>query len=511
MAVIGFCATKLARNDQVMAVKCIGRGWAAILALASAAVVLVTLGTVQPAVAQRKVDDAYRPPAGQQGGGLDGQLRAQQGYAAPAPAAQAAPAGGAVTGGGGLRGSQTEGTIAPIPIAIPLFLGDDPKLAGDVANVVMADLERSGLFQPLDRASFLEQIRDPNAVPRFPDWRAVRADALVVGRVFRGPDGRLTTEFRLWDVINGKQLAGQRFAIGTQNWRRLGHLVADQVYERLTGEKGYFDTRVVFVDESGPKDKRVKRLAIMDQDGANVRLLSQGQELVLTPRFSPTSQEIAYMSYTRDQPRVFVLNLESGQRELIGDFPGMTFAPRFSPDGQRLVMSVQAGADSSIVEMDLRSRQLRRLTQSQWIDTGPCYSPDGRQIVFESDREGTQQLYVMNADGSGVRRISTGEGRYSTPVWSPRGDYIAFTKQLGGRFLIGVMKPDGSGERVVTEGFHNEGPTWAPNGRVLMFFREGQGATSGPKIHSVDVTGYNERLVQTPSFASDPAWSPLAN
>jgi TolB protein len=411
-----------------------------------------------------------------------------------------------------LQGTQTQGTIAPIPVAVPLFLGDDPQLAGDISNVVQADLERSGLFQPLDRASFLEEIRDVNAAPRFPDWRSIKADALVVGRIVKGGDGKVGAEFRLWDVASGKQLAGQRFNTAAQNWRRIGHLIADQVYERLTGEKGYFDTRVVYIDETGPKEKRIKRLAIMDQDGANVRLLSQGQELVLTPRFSPTNQEITYMQYTKDQPKVFIMNLETGKRELVGDFPNMTFAPRFSPDGQRVVMSLGTpDGESSIYEMDLRTRQSRRLTQSAGIDTGPSYSPDGRQIVFESDREGSQQLYVMNSDGSGVRRLSGTEGRYSTPVWSPRGDYIAFTKQSGGRFLIGVMKPDGSGERVLTEGFHNEGPTWAPNGRVVMFFRESQGANAGPKLFSVDLTGYNERQVSTPSFGSDPAWSPLLN
>jgi TolB protein len=466
-----------------------------------------------PAGAQKGVDDSYKGPA--TGGGLDGQLRQQQGNVpVPRGGGGADPGfrGGNAGGGGeGLRGTQRQGTIAPIPIAIPAFLGDDPKLAADVAQVIANDLGNSGLFQPLDPASYLEQVRDINAVPRFPDWRQISADALAVGRVTRGPDGRLSSEFRLWDVASGKQLAGQRFATAPQNWRRVGHIIADQIYERLTGEKGYFDTRVVFVDETGPKAKRIKRLALMDQDGANIRLLSQGQEIVLTPRFNPMTSEIAYMSYTRDQPRVFLMNLETGQREMVGDFPGMTFAPRFSPDGQRVIMSLQSEGDSSIYEMDLRSRQTRRLTTSGALDTSPCYSPDGREIVFESDREGTQQLYVMGADGSNVRRISLGDGRYSTPVWSPRGDYIAFTKQLAGRFLIGVLRPDGSGERVLTEGYHNEGPTWAPNGRVLMFFRESQGETGGPRIYSVDLTGYNERVVTTPSFGSDPAWSPLLN
>ena len=467
-----------------------------------------------PATAQ-KADDSYKPPAGASSGvGLDAQKRVITGEPAPVPAPgqKPAPAGAAAPsqGGGGLVVRGTQGTAEPIKVAIPEFLGEDPKLSLDIADVIAADLSNTGLFDTLDRASFLEQVRDVNALPNFNNWRQIKAEALSVGRVSRTADGRVTTEFRLWDTGTGKQLAGQRFAVAATSWRRAAHIIADQIYERLTGEKGYFDTRVVYVDETGPKTKRIKRLAIMDQDGANVRLLTQGQELVLTPRFSPTNQEIAFMSFARDQPRVLLMNLETGQRDVVGDFPGMTFAPRFSPDGQRIIMSLQTDGDSDLYEMDLRTKQTRQLTNAPGIDTAPCYSPDGRQVVFESDREGTQQLYVMNSDGSGTRRISFGEGRYSTPVWSPRGDYIAFTKQQGGRFLIGVIRPDGQGERILSEGFHNEGPTWAPNGRVLMFFREDQGSP-GARIYSVDLTGYNEKVVQTPSFASDPAWGPVLN
>jgi TolB protein len=411
----------------------------------------------------------------------------------------------------GLRGTQREGTIAPIPIAIPEFLGEDQRFASEITSVVTADLERSGLFQPLDPASFIERIRDINTPPRFQDWRVINAQALVVGRTGRAPDGRFFVEFRLYDVLSQRALDGKRFAVDAAAWRRMAHRTADQVYERLTGERGYFDTLVAFVDETGPKDRRRKRLAIMDQDGANVRLLSQGGELVLTPRFSPTAQEITYLQYTGEQPRVFLMRLDTGQREMVGNFPGMTFAPRFAPDGQRLVMSIGEGGATGIVDMDLRSRQTRRLTNSSGIDTGPCYSPDGRRIVFESDREGGQQLYVMSAEGSGAKRISYGDGRYATPVWSPRGDLIAFTKQTSGSFLIGVMRTDGSGERILTEGYHNEGPTWSPNGRVILFFRESQGASGGPRLFSIDLTGYNERQVQTPSFGSDPAWGPLRN
>ena len=331
----------------------------------------------------------------------------------------------------------------------------------------------------------------------------------MTGRVTTQSDGRLKAEFRLWDVFAQKQLVGLQFFTTPRNWRRVGHLISDAIYKRLTGEQGYFDTRVVFIEESGPKNNRIKRLSIMDQDGFNFRRLTNGNDLVLTPRFSPTRQEITYMSYRGDRPRVYLFNIETGQQEAVGDFPGMTFAPRFSPDGLRVVMSLQRGGNSNIYSMDLRTRKTTRLTNTAAIDTAPSYSPDGRQITFESDRAGSQQIYVMNADGSNQKRISFGKGRYSTPVWSPRGDLIAFTKIQGGKFLIGVMKPDGSGERVLTEGYHNEGPTWAPNGRVVMFFRETRGEQGGPKLWTVDLTGYNEQKVETQNWGSDPAWSPL--
>jgi len=407
----------------------------------------------------------------------------------------------------------TQGNIQPMPIAIPDFASDgsiDAKSAQEISDVVSNDLKSSGLFLPIDPAAFIEKGLDVTRAPRFEDWRPINAQALVVGRIGNS-DGKLRAEFRLWDVLSGKQLAGEQFFTRVREARRVGHIIADVIYERITGEKGYFDTRVVFVDESGPKDKRVKRLAIMDQDGYNVRLLTTGKDLVLTPRFSPSTQEITYMSFAGDDPKVYLLNIETGQKEIVGTFPGMTFAPRFSPDGQRIVMSLEQGGAANIYAMDLRSRSTVQLTNSQAINTSPCYAPHGRQIVFQSDRDGSQQIYVMNANGSNQRRISSGGGSYSTPVWSPRGDLIAFTKQAGGQFLIGVMKPDGSGERVLTEGFHNEGPTWAPNGRVLMFFRESPGASGGPRLFSIDLTGYNERLVATPSFGSDPAWSPLIN
>jgi TolB protein len=401
----------------------------------------------------------------------------------------------------------TQGQAQPMPIAVTDFVGTgaEADIARQISGVVEADLKRSGLFAPIDHAAFIERISDIDQPPRFGDWRIVNAQALVTGRVTRQGNGQLRAEFRLWDVFGGSQMLGQQYMTTPQNWRRIAHIIADTIYERLTGEKGYFDTRIVFVDESGPKDKRVKRLAIMDQDGFNMRPLTRGDDLVLTPRFNPSSQEVTYMSFAGGNPRVYLLNLETGQRELVGNFPGMTFAPRFSPDGQKVVLSLQAEGNANLFAMDLRTKQTMRLTEGAAIDTSPSYSPDGSQIVFESDRGGRPQLYVMGGGGGAATRISFGQGSYSTPVWSPRGDLIAFTKQSGGQFSIGVMRPDGSGERMLTSGYHNEGPTWAPNGRVLMFFRDQGG---GPKLFSIDITGYNEQAVKTPAFASDPAWSP---
>src|SRR5215510_10532237 len=407
----------------------------------------------------------------------------------------------------------TQGNIQPVPIAIPDFVGvglRDPSAGRNVSQIIASNLQRSGLFAPIDPAAYIEKISTIDSFPRFPDWRQINAQALVTGRITQA-DGRLKAEFRLWDVYGGQQLRGEQYNTTADNWRRIAHIISDAIYERITGDKGYFDTRIVFVDESGPKDKRMKRLALMDQDGFNVRLLTTGQNLVLTPRFSPSTQEITYTSFEGDTPKVYLLNIETGQKEIVGTFPGMTFAPRFSPDGQRIVMSLEHDGNTTLFVMDLRSRRTMQLTNDNAIDTAPCYSPDGREIVFESDRAGSRQLYVMGADGANPRRISQGGGSYSTPVWSPRGDLIAFTKMSGGQFLIGVMRPDGSGERILTEGFHNEGPTWAPNGRVLMFFREQPGAAGGPRLFTIDLTGYNERQVATPAFGSDPAWSPLVN
>jgi TolB protein len=404
----------------------------------------------------------------------------------------------------------TQGNFEPLPIAIPTFAaasGEHASIGQNMAGVIAADLERSGLFRIIEQGAYIEQVGYQTTTPSYADWRQINAAGLVVGKIDSAGAGKMKVSFRLFDNFAEVQSAGKQFDATTTNWRRISHLIADEIYKRITGEDGYFDTRIVYVAESGPGTKRIKRLAIMDQDSENHKFLTDGRALVLTPRFSPNTQEILYLSYAGGAPRVYLRDLQTGREESLGRFDGMSFAPRFNHDGNRMVMSIARGGVTNIYQMDLRSRQLTRITNSPAIDTSPSYSPDGSQIVFNSDRGGSQQLYIMSAGGGAAKRISFGSGQYSTPVWSPRGDLIAFTKQAGGRFSIGLMRTDGSGERLITSSWLDEGPTWAPNGRVIMFSRqEGGGGRRG--LYSIDVTGRNLRRVATPIEASDPAWSP---
>ncbi len=411
----------------------------------------------------------------------------------------------------------TEGFFSPLAIAVPAFAspdGSQARLGRDIAGVVAADLERSGLFRPIDEGAFIQTSESLTGEGvRYADWRLINAAALVVGYAQTSGDGRLQAGFRLYDVFSEEELAGFEFTASPANWRSVAHKIADRIYSRLTGEDGYFDTRIVYVAESGSQDRRVKRLAIMDQDGANSRFLTDGSAVVLSPQFSPTRQEITYVSFVPGTvPRVSLYNLDTGQREVIGNFDGMSFAPRFSPDGNKVVMAVARDGNSDIYLMDLRTRNLNRLTSGSGIDISPSFSPNGSQIVFESDRSGSQQLYIMPASGGTASRLTFGDGRYATPSWSPRGDYIAFTRQHQGQFSIGVIAPDGSGERILATGYRVEAPTWAPNGRVISFFRQGRSDSRGnvaSSLHTIDITGYNERVAVTPTAASDPTWSPL--
>ena len=418
----------------------------------------------------------------------------------------------------------TRGNLNPLPIAVSSLSSnkDDQKklqkklnvkdLGLEISKVVENNLKKSGLFNPLDKEAFLQKPDIAHLKPRFEDWSLIKAQALITGKV-NLQDDKLRVEFRLWDVLAAKEMMALAFTTVPNNWRRVGHIISDKVYERLTGEKGYFDTRIIYVSEEGPKTQRIKKLAIMDQDGFNIKYLTLGNELVLTPRFNPTNQMVTYLSYFKNLPRVYLLDIETGTQEVVGDFPGMTFAPRFSPNGKKIIMSFAMDGNSDIYTMDLENRIVERITNHPSIDTSPSYSPDGKYIAFNSDRSGYQQIYVMKSDGSNVKRISFGKGLYGTPVWSPRGDLIAFTKLHKGKFYIGVMRTNGKGERLLTENYYQEAPSWSPNGRVLIFYRETKTDSKGEgfsaKLWSIDLTGYNERLVETETDASDPSWSSL--
>ena len=408
----------------------------------------------------------------------------------------------------------TKGTFKPRPIAVSSFHATSPQhdvMSTEIPRIVKNNLARSGLFQPINENAF---VQTPSSIfqegVRFPEWRMTGTETLVSGSVMTDEKGNTRVEFRLWDVLSQRQLIGMAYTTTPQNWRRIAHIMSDEIYKRLTGENGYFDTRIVYISEHGPADKRVKRLAIMDQDGANHKYLTDGSYLVLTPRFSPESQRITYMSYQGGIPKVYLYDINTGRHEALGNFKGMTFAPRFSPDGSKLVFSMAKNGNTDIYVMDLTTRRAKRMTSGPAIETAPSYSPDGKQIVFESDRSGGQQLYIMNVDGSGMSRITYGKGRYGNPVWSPRGDLIAFTRMYQGKFYIGVLRPDGSRERLISTAYHVEGPSWSPNGRVLTYFKETPSGNSRiAKLYTIDITGYNERVLKTPRDGSDPAWSPI--
>ena len=416
----------------------------------------------------------------------------------------------------------TRGNLDPLPIAIsPLHVDEksenlqifkDKKLGEEISKVIENNFRGTGLFNPLKKDAFVQKPDIAHLKPRFEDWRLIKAQALVTGKLTI-KDKKLKVEFRLWDTTAAQEMLGLSFTTTPANWRRVAHIISDKVYQRLTGEDGYFDTRIIYVSETGPKGQRVKKLALMDQDGHNTKYLTLGNELVLTPRFNPTNQLVTYMSYFKNMPRVYLLDIETGVQEVVGNFPGMTFAPRFSPDGKKIIMSFAKDGNSDIYSMDINSRVVEKITNHPSIDTSPSYSPDGKFICFNSDRSGLQQLYVMRSDGTQVKRITFGNGLYGTPVWSPRGDLIAFTKVRKGRFYIGVMRTDGTGERLLTENYYQEAPSWSPNGRVLIFYRETKSDKKGKghsaKLWSIDITGYNERQIKTETDASDPSWSSL--
>lgn len=408
----------------------------------------------------------------------------------------------------------SQGTADPLPVAFHQPMGESlnaQQQGGELLAVIQKDLVGSGLFRAVNREAFLERLSTWSQDPDYGLWRKINASALLALHVsLKGRD--VIVEYKLWDTSLSRLLLSERYTTTHDHWRRIAHAIADDVYERLTGEKGYFDTRIVYVSESGDLRRRSKRLAIMDYDGFNHHFLASRSDLVLTPRFSPTMHQILYLSFHQNQAHVYLRDLQTGRESLVGRFQGMTYAPRFSPDGKTIIMSVAYRGNSDIYTYDLATGYQQRLTDHPAIDVSPSYSPDGQRIVFTSSRAGKPNLYIMGADGANPERISFGEGLYTAPQWSPRGDFIAFTRQIGRRFTIGVMRPDGSGERTLTDGYLVEGPSWAPNGRVIIFTREDHPKRAGSvrsRLYSIDLTGHNEQEIATPMDGSDPTWSPL--
>jgi TolB protein len=392
-------------------------------------------------------------------------------------------------------------------IAVPAMPGD--VIGRQVAEVIASDLRSTGIFTPIGPSGLPGYSVEEAGNPAYPGWRNAGVAALVSGYIEPRPDGRITLACYLHDVTAGRMLANQGFAVTAGDWRRAAHKCADLVYSRLSGQQPFLDTRVVYVAETGPKNNRQKRVAIMDSDGSNHRYLTIGRSTVVTPRFSPRGDRLVYVSYIGRRPRVLLYDVASGQERLLIPGNHITFAPRFSPDGRNVVFSMAEGGNTDIYIVSASGGSPRRLTATPGADTSPSFSPDGRRIVFESDRGGTQQLYVMNSDGSNQRRISFGGGRYASPDWSPAGDMIAFTK-IAGPFRIGVMSASGGGEKILTDGWQDEGPSWAPNGQFVMFHRSPQGAGAA-RLYAVPVGGGSARLMPTPVGGSDPSWSPLNN
>ncbi len=395
----------------------------------------------------------------------------------------------------------------PTPQTRPTPAGTTQELGERISDVIVADLRSSGLFDPQGRGAVKSITFSEVTQPAFSYWSGRNVESLIQGFVQANADGKLTVGCYVYDVALGSELTRQGFVVEPADWRRAAHKCADSIYSRLTGESPFFDSRIAYIAETGPKDKRTKRLAIMDSDGANHRFITSGSSTALTPRFSPDYKSIVYLSYDKGSPSIYIYDIGTGSQRLVTQSDNATFAPRWSPDGRIILYSMAVAGNTDIYRIPANGGQPQRLTNTPGIDVGGSYSPDGSQIVFESDRSGSQQIYVMNADGSNQRRISFGGGRAATPEWSPRGDLIAFTK-IAGDFRIAVMRPGGGGERILTNSWQDEAPTWAPNGRVIQFFRTARGS-GDTSIWQVDLTGADERRLKTPVDGSDPAWGPV--
>ena len=408
------------------------------------------------------------------------------------------------------------GAVDPISIAIQKFetgKGVSSSDATMIRDVVENDLRRTGLFRIVSHDAFPEYVK-MGEMPDFKSWTAIHAQVLVQASLTLDEEKRYKLEFYVWDVNGTEQIEAQSLVASKKSARRLAHIMADAIYERLTGEVGYFDTQIVFIAESGPVGDRVKRMAIMDQDGYGFRYLSDAKTFVMSPHFSPNMQTVVFLSYRDDDPMIWTLDLDTGAQRKLGQFGGMNFSPRFSPDGTRVALSLVKNGLTHIYEYNLEDKTLRQLTFGNSLDTSPSYSPDGKKMAFNSDRTGRQQIHVLDLETGKEERITFGNGRYATPAWSPDGQFIAFTKIADDTFYIGVMSPNGRNEKILAGGWYMEAPSWAPNSRRVVYYETeklGPAETERQShIRSIDIMGQNLYDIEIPDGISgvEPTWSP---
>jgi TolB protein len=389
--------------------------------------------------------------------------------------------------------------LTQLPIAIAAFRGN-AGAPQQIAAIVQADLERSGQFRAIDAAgAALDETSRPDVTP----WRQKGADSLAAGSVTRLADGRYDVRFRLWDVVRGQDLGGQSYAVTTGDLRLAAHRIADFIYEKLTGEKGIFSTRIAYVTKAGAR----YNLWVADADGENPQSALASPEPIISPAWSANGAQLAYVSFESRKPVVYVHSVAGGQRRLVANFRGSNSAPAWSPDGGTLAVTLSREGGSQLYTIPAAGGEPRRLTQSAGIDTEPVYSPDGRSIYFVSDRGGAPQIYRMSASGGNPERV-TFTGSYNiSPALSPDGRWLAYISRISGAFKLQVMELGGGTVNSITDTTADESPSFAPNGRLIVYATR-QGGREALMTTTLDGK-IKARLAGQGGDIREPDWGPF--